>query len=225
MTFRMNLRVHFSTDAYLSLIVATVFVSALAWPLAANAQAARAMACKVGAGEIVATSGAVERLGSDADNWMPTKRGDQICAGDSVRTGALSRATIFLTSKKTLVRLDAETRLRLAKEESADLAVRLFEGLTYFFSRTPVRLEVDTPHVNGGIEGTEFLLRAAEADKSTQVVVYEGRYAFAKTAKRRAMKSTGTKSLWWRRMSRQKLFLSVKWQACACGGRWLIRPI
>jgi hypothetical protein len=143
----------------------------------AAAQALPTQTACTAAAQIMSATGTVEVLAGES--WQRARTGENLCAGQSLRTGSASRALIYLTEKKTFIRLDAETRLQVSATPQADnFLVRLMNGLVYFFSRTPVRLDVDTPHVNGGIEGTEFLLYAAREE--SDIVVYEGRYGFRK---------------------------------------------
>ena len=82
-----------------------------------------------------------------------------LCAGDRLRTGAFSRAALFL-QPETLVRVDQNTTITLnqSNEEieveffGAELAAEAMNaksfGAAYFITRFPKKFKVKTPHVN-----------------------------------------------------------------------------
>ena len=143
---------------------------------------AHAEDCAIRAGGFAAVEGAVEVAHADQSNWQTATLATVLCEGDSVRVGANSRAALRLVNDAVL-RLDQNTTMRLvdigveAEQRSLiDLVVGAFKS----FSRAPRTMTVNTPYVNGMIEGTEFAMRVADA--ATQVQVFEGKVRTANEA-------------------------------------------
>lgn len=143
---------------------------------------AMAEECPTRAGGFAALEGAVEVAHADQTAWLKATLATQLCEGDSVRVGANSRAALHLVNDAVL-RLDQNTTLRLvdigAGAEQRSLLDLVF-GALKSFSRAPRTMTVNTPYVNGMIEGTEFAMRVAAAD--TQVQVFEGKVRTANEA-------------------------------------------
>src|SRR5690606_25062646 len=122
--------------------------------------------------ELVTAEGAVEIRRENESVWQPARLPAAVCAGDTIRVLAFSRATLKLADD-TLLRLDANSTLSLEQgDEEADTLVRLLRGLIHVISRDPRSLKFSTPYVNAGLEGTEFLIAADES--RTAVTVLEG---------------------------------------------------
>jgi tetratricopeptide (TPR) repeat protein len=137
---------------------------------AANA----ADACEPVVGRLSSATGNIEvQRGADT-NWVKARLNDTLCEGDSVRTAERSRAAISLTNTVVL-RLDQNTTIRLInvgnKPEEKSL-LDLLRGAVQSFSRKPRPMAVNTPYLNGTIEGTEFVIRVAE--NQTILTVFEG---------------------------------------------------
>ncbi|MDX1540110.1 MAG: TonB-dependent receptor, partial [Geminicoccaceae bacterium] len=134
---------------------------------------AAAEPCSPVIGELVSVEGRVELARSAAGSFEPARRGDALCLGDALRTGPLSRAAVALQNESVL-RLDERSELVLRTSEPAERSlIDVVLGAIYFFSHRPRALQIDTPFVNAGAEGTEFLVRVA-ADEAL-IVVYDGR--------------------------------------------------
>ncbi|MBA2409697.1 MAG: FecR domain-containing protein [Gammaproteobacteria bacterium] len=128
--------------------------------------------CITSVAEAVSVQGTVEVWRADQSFWERLTRGDSLCAGDRVRADSHARAGILLGGH-TLMRLDQRTTLTFPAAPTQRTWLELLKGALHFISRTPQRLEVETPFVNAAIEGTEFALRVQDA--RTSVWVYEGR--------------------------------------------------
>ncbi|MCI0653487.1 MAG: FecR family protein [Methylococcaceae bacterium] len=90
--------------------------------------------------------------------WQLAQLNETICEGSRVRVGAYSRASLLLTNGIVL-RLDAGTVLSLnGLASDTPTLLDLFKGFVDFISRTPKRLEINTPIANAGPEGTEFAM-------------------------------------------------------------------
>lgn len=98
--------------------------------------------------------------------------GAPICTGMVLRTGPLSRAGVMLLEGETVLRVHENSEMSFQPKQNQRWYLNLPKGLLYLFSRVPESLEVETPYVNGGIEGTEFLVYAG-ADES-RITVLEG---------------------------------------------------
>jgi len=130
--------------------------------------------CDVVVGRLATVEGRVELQRSGASSWQAGALNAELCKGDTVRAGERSRATVALVNQAVL-RIDQNTAMRLdnitgvAQERST---LSLFKGALQSFSRKPRGFEVNTPYLNGSIEGTEFVFRV-EDDESI-LTVFEG---------------------------------------------------
>ncbi|MGH8591983.1 MAG: FecR family protein, partial [Gammaproteobacteria bacterium] len=128
-------------------------------------------------GRFVSVEGSVEIQRSGEGPWAKGRLDEPLCQGDTIRVGERSRAAVALINDAVL-RLDEKTSMRLldiaGKEEERSL-LELIIGACQSLSRAPRVFEVNTPYINGLIEGTEFLMRV-EADKAS-ITVFEGKVA------------------------------------------------
>ncbi|MGZ8478508.1 MAG: tetratricopeptide repeat protein, partial [Candidatus Binatia bacterium] len=121
---------------------------------------------------MVSTQGHVEVSRAGQTQWQRATLNDTYCAGDRVQVGERSRADIALVNRP-IIRLEQNTTITLAglREERRSV-IQLLRGALYFFSRLSGHLEVSTPFVNAGVEGTEGLVKV-ESD-STLITIFEG---------------------------------------------------
>jgi len=149
----------------------------------AHAQEAAAT-CAPAVARVVSLQGNVElqRFGTVA--WLVVKRLDtSICPGDRLRTGAISRAALFV-QPETLVRVDQNTTIALG-QTTDEILVEFFSdevaqtarnaqscGAGYFITRFPKKFKVATPHMNAAVEGTEFSV--VSSCEATKLTVLEG---------------------------------------------------
>lgn len=133
--------------------------------------------CAQPAGKFVSLEGSVEVEHADQGEWLRGHLEQPLCQGDTIRVGSNSRAAVSLINDITL-RIDQNSSMRLIdvvpQPEKRSL-LEMVKGAFKSFSRPPRLLTVNTPYVNGMIEGTEFAMRV-EGDQ-TSVVVYEGKVA------------------------------------------------
>ncbi len=116
--------------------------------------------------------GQVEMRAADGLAWHQAVLDQTLCPGGTVKLGANSRAAIIL-SNHTLVRLDAFTTLTITgQQDDESFWVELVQGITHFMSRVPRKLKINTPFVNAGVDGTEFLVRVD--DSESFLSVFEG---------------------------------------------------
>ena len=131
--------------------------------------------CGVTVGKFVAIEGAIELEHSDQRIRQSATLESTLCQNDIVYVGQNSRAALSLINEVVL-RLDQNTTMRLADvapEPEKRSLVELIVGAFKSFSRPPRTFAVNTPYLNGLIEGTEFAMRV-EGDNSI-TTVYEGK--------------------------------------------------
>lgn len=131
-------------------------------------------ACEQPVGGFSSLEGNVSVQAAGTNNWAPAGLDTALCEGDAVRAGKLSRAAISLITDAVL-RLDEETTVKLVDvvpDPQERSFVDLIAGAFQSFSRNPRHLTVNTPYLNGSIEGTEFVIRVN--DGSTDITVFEG---------------------------------------------------
>ncbi len=130
--------------------------------------------CTPPAGQFASVQGTVEVVSDPSEPWRAAKSNDPLCQGDSIRVGAQSRAAVSLANGAVL-RVDQNTTLRLvdvAVEPEKKSILDLIKGAFQSFSRKPRQLTINTPYLNGSIEGTEFVFRVD--DTASKLVVFEG---------------------------------------------------
>lgn len=130
--------------------------------------------CSPAIGVVSSSEGRVELHRRDGGRWQAASAGTVLCEGDSVRAAEFSRAALQLINDAVL-RVDQNSTLQLvsvtAKEEERSI-FNLISGAVQSFSRKPKKLAINTPYINGLIEGTEFAARAG-ADEG-EITVIEG---------------------------------------------------
>ncbi len=125
-------------------------------------------------GQFVSIQGRVEVQGAGTGKWTSPATDSDLCEGDTIRAGELSRAEVALINDSVL-RIDQNTTIRLvdiAEKETEQSLLSLVGGAIASLSRKPRRVTVSTPYVNGTIEGTEFVMRLA--GDQAEIKVLEG---------------------------------------------------
>ena len=124
--------------------------------------------------EVISTENSVDSLKPPAV-WQPATVGQKLAWHDRLRTGEDSRAAVRL-GDLSILRLDELTEAEVLPPQiaTAKPTVDLKQGTVYFFSREKSReINVQTPAVNGGIRGTEFVVTVA-ANGSTRFTMIDG---------------------------------------------------
>ncbi|MDJ0739454.1 MAG: FecR family protein, partial [Gammaproteobacteria bacterium] len=155
----------------------TAFLGAcLAWIFAAGVAASAAAAdCDPKVAQLTSREGSVDVRRHRSGSWVDAPNGTSLCFGDRIRVGRDSRAAVVLNND-TILRLDAGATLVLPEPDNETFSfVELLDGALHLISRIKGRLEVRTPFVNAGLEGTEFVVRVD--DSQAIVAVIEGRVA------------------------------------------------
>ncbi len=131
-------------------------------------------ACDAPVGKFVSITGAVGLQSTGGSSWSTAKLETPLCEGDTIRVGERSRAAVSLVNNAVL-RIDQNTAIRLIditpQDEETSL-LDLFRGAFQSFSRKPKYLRVNTPYLNGSVEGTEFVFRVT--DDEAVITVLEG---------------------------------------------------
>jgi Flp pilus assembly protein TadD len=143
-------------------------------PLGAAAQTG----CEIAAGRIVSAEGEVFVIGPVGGSIQPVVAGEltQVCPGGTVLVGPRSRAAVRLEDTGQVIRLDQGTTLRvLPPRQPGRPLLDLSRGIIDLFSPGGRPLDVQTPYVTAGVEGTEFFVLVNPARKVAEIGVIEGR--------------------------------------------------
>ncbi len=111
---------------------------------------------------------------------LQSARDYRLCPGDEIRTGPIGRVAIRFDAKRTIIRLDGNSRAKIPEQafeltgEQARADISLFSGLLYFLSSVRRRFRVDTPYIVAGIEGTEALVLAELSRRLAIAAVRQG---------------------------------------------------
>ncbi|MGH7817953.1 MAG: tetratricopeptide repeat protein, partial [Candidatus Binatia bacterium] len=147
--------------------------AAFAASLLVTGRLSASITCNPWVAKMVSVQGNVEVNRAGQTQWLKAGLNDTYCAGDRIQVGERSRADLALVNRP-VIRLEQNTTITLAgvREEKRSV-IQLIRGALYFFSRLSQILEVATPFVNAGVEGTEGLIKL-EAD-STLITIFEGK--------------------------------------------------
>jgi tetratricopeptide (TPR) repeat protein len=135
--------------------------------------AAGADLCAPAIALVVSVQGMVEVRRFRETRWQPTLLNDSLCPGDTIRVRQHSRAALRL-SNASMIRLDQKTTLVLAGSDAGQRTLlEMLTGAMHVLTRTPKPFKINTPFLNAGIDGTEFLI---ELDQDqARLVMYEGK--------------------------------------------------
>ena len=165
----------------LSVVVSAIIVLCVSGPCAAQAPAqAQAPAYAQSEAEaamerwvavVTSAQGGVYIQRTGKTVWEAIKVSEKCYPGDSIRVEENARAALMFKNDSTL-RIDQNSHLTFQPMEEMTVIMRLFRGAACFFSRFPRSLKIFTPHMNGTVKGTEFVIRV-DAD-GTQLTLFEG---------------------------------------------------
>jgi|WetSurMetagenome_2_1015567.scaffolds.fasta_scaffold06843_2 tetratricopeptide (TPR) repeat protein len=159
------------------LLALSVFVNSVTCEAQAPAQASEAAAADAQAAQerwvavVTSAQGGVYIQRPGQTQWGPLKVADKCYPGDSIRVEENSRAALVFKNDSTL-RIDQNTTLTFQPMEEQTILMRIFNGAATFFSRIPRSLKIFTPHMNGTVKGTEFVIRV-DGDQ-TQINLFDG---------------------------------------------------
>lgn len=129
--------------------------------------------CRLPVAKAVSVQGKVDIHHSDVSEWSKVQVDDSFCPGDTIRTEKWSRVTLVL-GNNSLVTLDQNTTMVFSEpaRDATNWFIKLIEGASFFRSRQPQRLHIQTPFVNAVHEGTEFLVQVSS--RQAQISVFDG---------------------------------------------------
>ena len=128
-------------------------------------------------GTVVSLEGSLQIRHGGTSEWQPASLNTKVAAGDFLRTGPASRAAILLRNEAVLRMNQQSTLFFPTPQQDKPLPIKMLRGLYHIFSNQPHSLDVQTPFVNGAVEGTEFLVRVDES--ATTIQVFKGRVTMA----------------------------------------------
>lgn len=152
-----------------------LFLSASVGSRSVRGQQPNAAASNPGTALILSIEGTAEVTAGQSPNWLPVETNRVLRAGESLRTGRRSRATIRM-GDLTVLRVTERTRIDFlaAKGPDGKAGLNFQSGTAYLLNRTrPADIEFSTPVVMGAIRGTEFNVEVGE-DGRTVVTLLEG---------------------------------------------------
>jgi len=135
----------------------------------------------VASGRIVETEGAVEILPGGETEWVPAEKGTPLSEGDSIRSGADSKAIAVFASKVIMAveqnsEVDLE-KLQQSRRKGINIKVDLNNGQLWNdvgkLRSKRANFYVETPQAVTGVRGTVFTVLVAP-DATTQVAVVKG---------------------------------------------------
>ena len=97
-----------------------------------------------------------------------------LCPGDEILTGSTGRVAIRFDEKRTVIRLDGNSRTRVLSAGAGEGDVSLLSGVLYFLSSVRRRFQVDTPYLTAGIDGTEALVMVQRSRRLAVAAVRQG---------------------------------------------------
>jgi hypothetical protein len=100
-----------------------------------------------------------------------------VCAGESVAAASRSRAQVVLFSSNQTIRINQNTTIRIvaeAPQEGPRSVIDLVQGIIRLFNPIGRPLDVRTPFVTAGTEGTEFFVAYDPRTEETRAGVIEG---------------------------------------------------
>jgi tetratricopeptide (TPR) repeat protein len=164
----LDLRESSITLALFSLVVFVTLASAT--PSFAQGRCAQPVARVVEAQGIVAVG--------PASGLIPVAAGNQadVCQGDSIQAGARSRAAVLLFASNQTIRVNQNTTLVILPEMPGGqrTLIDLVRGFIRLINPIGRGLDVRTPYVTAGTEGTEFFVAYDPDTLDTTAGVIEG---------------------------------------------------
>ncbi len=132
----------------------------------------------VRAGRIAEVSGTAWLFDPDARAWDRVLRNQTVGQGDLLRTAAGSRVTVRVGSSTTW--LDENSEIQVLQLDDSAVLLRLVKGDLALRLRTEEAADETRVQTREGVTAPEMagLIRVAQSDRATRVVVEEGRAQF-----------------------------------------------
>jgi tetratricopeptide (TPR) repeat protein len=126
--------------------------------------------CVDGIARAVSVQGSVQVRRAGETRWVDVRLDDPFCPGDLLRLRARSRAAVLLRSG-AILRLDQHTTIAFVPTAPLDASwIDLLLGAVHFISRITRGLTIQTPFVNGTVEGTEFWVEVTPSEATFTVL-------------------------------------------------------
>lgn len=155
--------------------MAVLFLLLLWAGMVARSGLAAEISAEPPSGTLLSSTGRVEFSSQFRPAWANATNAQRLVVRDRLRTLELSQAAVRMQDL-SILRLNESTVLEILapRETSARAAFSLREGAAYFLHRNqPRQIEVDTPAIRAGIDGTEFHL-LVEASGRTVLTLIDG---------------------------------------------------
>jgi tetratricopeptide (TPR) repeat protein len=135
------------------------------------------------AGQVVVAEGEVSIIGTAGVIAVTISTIEtSVCLGDKIVVGRRSRATVRIARSGQLVHLSQNSTMRLLEpRRNGRPLIDLDRGIIELLSPTDQPLDVETPYVTAGVEGTEFWVGYDPSAGISQVGVLEGRVSVSGT--------------------------------------------
>jgi hypothetical protein len=132
----------------------------------------------VRAGRIADVSGTAWLFDPDTKAWNRVLRNQSVGQGDLLRTAGASRVTVRVGSSTTW--LDENSELHVLQLDDSTVLLRLLKGDVALRLRTEEAADETRVQTREGVTAPEMagLIRVAQSDRATRVVVEEGRAQF-----------------------------------------------
>ena len=100
----------------------------------------------------------------------------EICPGETIQAGRRSRAGVLLLASNQIIRLDQNTSIRIVAQtpEQPRTLIDLLQGFIRLFNPVGRALDIRTPYVTAGTEGTEFYVSFDPQTEDTVAAVIDG---------------------------------------------------
>lgn len=126
--------------------------------------------------KIISSQGKVDIQYAGESIWQAVNSDQTFCDNDKIRTRKHSRVTILLRNESRATLKQSSTLIFLPPEEkTSSWYLKLLEGASFFRSREPQRLNIQTPFINAVHQGTEFLVTVDSEHAETKV--FDGQVA------------------------------------------------
>ncbi|MEE9338078.1 MAG: FecR domain-containing protein [Methylococcaceae bacterium] len=132
--------------------------------------------CSQWLAKIISSQGKVDIQYAGESIWKTVSSDQTFCDNDKIRTRKHSRVTILLRNESRATLKQSSTLIFLPPEQkTSSWYLRLLEGASFFRSREPQRLNIQTPFINAVHQGTEFLVTVDS--EHAEIKVFDGQVA------------------------------------------------
>jgi hypothetical protein len=152
-----------------------LLIAVTAWAVTAPAQESQSGGQDPGVAHLSLVHGDVSMQRGDSGDWVATTLNTPIVRGDTVATGARSRAEVQL-DYATILRLAAQSQVKIADLSRSHVQLQVSEGYANvtMFKGSEAEVEVNTPNVSvRPLKNGRYRVEV-NSDSETNVIVREG---------------------------------------------------